>query len=224
MRYMPLKRVVSLALGALLCGGVVVMSLRIQNENERTLNAQAREQAQALVSYAARNMSRWLQEKNKNELALMADNLAKDPLITDVTLYDQRGVPIAQSGNALPLDALLPIGSDNATQPAQGKGRQPFVEEVKAGEDTLGYLRITFEEEQQLKPIRDRQRHQAEQVRLMLMVTLLAGFFISFGVRRHYVRVRKHKKLDKSVTPEEENSGMVTRRAPARRRKPRQGR
>ena len=37
----------------------------------------------------------------------------------------------------------------------------------------------------------------------MLLVMLLAGLLISYGVRRNYVRVRKHKKQSKPVTPQE---------------------
>ena len=33
-----------------------------------------------------------------------------------------------------------------------------------------------------------------EKQRLMLLVALLAGLLISYGVRRNYMRVRKHKK------------------------------
>ncbi|MDO2948911.1 AhpA/YtjB family protein [Aeromonas simiae] len=204
MRYLPLKRALSLAAGALLCAWVLVMLLRLQSESQQAMHVQAREQAQALVSYAARNMSRWLQEKNKSELALLADNLAKDPLITDVTLYDQRGVPIAQSGNALPLESLLPIGSENATKPKQGEGRQPFIEEINLEGKTLGYLRITLEEQQLLEPLQTKLRSDLERLRLMLLVMLLAGLFISFGVRRNYVRVRKHRKKESAPTPKEE--------------------
>ncbi|WP_082038227.1 YtjB family periplasmic protein, partial [Aeromonas diversa] len=198
MRHQPLKRTLSLTLGALLCAWVLTTLLSIEASERQALHAQAREQAEALVGYAARNMSRWLQEKNKDELSLLADNLARDPLITDVTLYDGRGVPIAQSGNALPLEALLPIGSDNRTP--QSEGRRPFVEEIRKGDDTLGYLRITLEEQQLLEPLQEKLLRQQERQRLMLLVMLMAGFLVSFGVRRNYVRVRKHRKRSATAT------------------------
>ena len=166
----------------------------MQGESQASLHSEARNRAQALVAYAARDMKRWIKEDKNSELERLAQDLAAEPEILDATLYDARGIPLAQSDAAVPLDSLLPIGDNNKSLPEQGKGRIQFVQEILDGEQTIGYLRITLEEQQLLADKDTRLKVIQEKQRLMLLVALLAGLLISYGVRRNYMRVRKHKK------------------------------
>lgn len=193
-RHLPLKRAVSLVAGLLLVGWVITLLTTMQKDGQATLQNEARGRAQALLAYAVRDTARWLKEDNHNELARLAQDLASEPEIRDVTLYDNRGILLAQSEQALPLESVLPIGSDNQSIPAQGKGRSQYVQEVMDDDSTLGYLRITLEERQIVAKKDAWLKLSQERQRLMLLVTLLAGLLISYGVRRNYVRVLKHKK------------------------------
>ncbi|EKP0306913.1 hypothetical protein JGK42_000696 [Aeromonas veronii] len=205
MRHLPIKRMLSLIAGLLLGCWVLVLLLHMQGESQASLHSEARNRAQALVAYAARDMKRWLKEEKSNELERLARDLAAEPDILDVTLYDGRGIPLAQSEQAVPLESLLPIGSDNKSTPEHGKGRIQFVQEILDGYQTLGYLRITLEEQQMLADKDTRLKVTQEKQRLMLLVALLAGVLISYGVRRNYMRVRKHKKKSPPPSPPPEN-------------------
>jgi membrane protein len=173
----------------------------MQGESQASLHSEARNRAQALVAYAARDMKRWIKEEKSSELERLARDLAAEPEILDATLYDGRGIPLAQSEQAVPLESLLPIGSDNKSLPEQGKGRIQFVQEIRDGEQTIGFLRITLEEQQMLADKDTRLKVVQEKQRLMLLVALLAGVLISYGVRRNYMRVRKHKKKSTPPSP-----------------------
>ncbi|MBV7414087.1 AhpA/YtjB family protein [Aeromonas sp. sif2433] len=194
MRHLPIKRVISLAAGSLLGLWVLGLLIHMQGESQAALHSEARDRAQALVAYAARDMRRWIKEDKESELERLAQDLAAEPEILDVTLYDARGIPLAQSDQAVPLESLLPIGADNKSLPEQGKGRIQFVQEIQDDNLTLGYLRITLEEQKLLAQQDIRLKISQEKQRLMLLVMLLAGLLISYGVRRNYMRVRKHKK------------------------------
>ncbi|BBT78900.1 MULTISPECIES: AhpA/YtjB family protein [Aeromonas] len=196
-RHLPIKRVLSLAAGILLGCWVLGVLIHMQGESQASLHSEARNRAQALVAYAARDMKRWIKEDKSSELERLARDLAAEPEILDVTLYDGRGIPLAQSEQAVPLESLLPIGSDNKSLPDQGKGRIQFVQEILDGPQTIGYLRITLEEQKLLADKDTRLKVVQEKQRLMLLVALLAGLLISYGVRRNYMRVRKHKKKSK---------------------------
>lgn len=196
-RHLPIKRVLSLAAGILLGCWVLGVLIHMQGESQASLHSEARNRAQALVAYAARDMKRWIKEDKSSELERLARDLAAEPEILDVTLYDGRGIPLAQSEQAMPLESLLPIGSDNKSLPDQGKGRIQFVQEILDGAQTIGYLRITLEEQKLLADKDTRLKVVQEKQRLMLLVALLAGLLISYGVRRNYMRVRKHKKKSK---------------------------
>ncbi|KRW51185.1 hypothetical protein AO724_08555 [Aeromonas allosaccharophila] len=196
-RHLPIKRVLSLAAGILLGCWVLGVLIHMQGESQASLHSEARNRAQALVAYAARDMKRWIKEDKSSELERLARDLAAEPEILDVILYDGRGIPLAQSEQAVPLESLLPIGSDNKSLPDQGKGRIQFVQEILDGAQTIGYLRITLEEQKLLADKDTRLKVVQEKQRLMLLVALLAGLLISYGVRRNYMRVRKHKKKSK---------------------------
>ncbi|MGL4249952.1 MAG: AhpA/YtjB family protein [Aeromonas sp.] len=198
-RHLPIKRALSLGAGILLGCWVIGVLIHMQSESQASLHSEARNRAQALIAYAARDMKRWLKEENNSELERLAQDLAAEPEILDATLYDGRGIPLAQSEQAVPLESLLPIGSDNPSQPDQGKGRIQYVQEILDGEQSIGFLRITLEEQQILadKDIKLKVIHEKQ--RLILLVALLAGLLISYGIRRNYMRVRKHKK--KSAPP-----------------------
>ena len=196
-RHLPIKRVLSLAAGILLGCWVLGVLIHMQGESQASLHSEARNRAQALVAYAARDMKRWIKEDKSSELERLARDLAAEPEILDVTLYDGRGIPLAQSEQAVPLESLLPIGSDNKSLPDQGKGRIQFVQEILDGAQTIGYLRITLEEQKLLADKDTRLKVVQEKQQLMLLVALLAGLLISYGVRRNYMRVRKHKKKSK---------------------------
>ncbi|HIC8841769.1 AhpA/YtjB family protein [Aeromonas veronii] len=205
-RHLPIKRVLSLVAGLLLGCWVLVVLLHMQGESQAALHTEARNRAQALVAYAARDMKRWLKEENSSELERLARDLATEPEILDVTLYDGRGIPLAQSEQAVPLESLLPIGDNNKSMPEQGKGRIQFVQEVLDGDQTLGYLRITLEEQQMLADKDTRLKTIQEKQRLILLIALLAGLLISYGIRRNYMRVRKHKKRSPPPSPPPTNN------------------
>ncbi|HDN9006372.1 AhpA/YtjB family protein [Aeromonas sp. 602658] len=205
-RHLPIKRVLSLVAGLLLGCWVLVVLLHMQGESQAALHTEARNRAQALVAYAARDMKRWLKEENSSELERLARDLATEPEILDVTLYDGRGIPLAQSEQAVPLESLLPIGDNNKSLPEQGKGRIQFVHEVLDGDQTLGYLRITLEEQQMLADKDTRLKTIQEKQRLILLIALLAGLLISYGIRRNYMRVRKHKKRSPPPSPPPTNN------------------
>ncbi|WP_042011977.1 AhpA/YtjB family protein [Aeromonas fluvialis] len=191
----------SLIVGLLLGCWVLVVLLHMQGESQAALHSEARSRAQALVAYAARDMKRWIKEEKSSELERLARDLAAEPEILDATLYDGRGIPLAQSEQAVPLESLLPIGSDNKSLPELGKGRIQFVQEILDGEQTIGFLRITLEEQQMLADKDTRLKVVQEKQRLILLVALLAGLLISYGVRRNYMRVRKHKKKSPTSPP-----------------------
>ncbi|QXB31311.1 YtjB family periplasmic protein [Aeromonas sp. FDAARGOS 1405] len=205
-RHLPIKRVLSLVAGLLLGCWVLVVLHHMQGESQAALHTEARNRAQALVAYAARDMKRWLKEENSSELERLARDLATEPEILDVTLYDGRGIPLAQSEQAVPLESLLPIGDNNKSMPEQGKGRIQFVQEVLDGDQTLGYLRITLEEQQMLADKDTRLKTIQEKQRLILLIALLAGLLISYGIRRNYMRVRKHKKRSPPPSPPPTNN------------------
>ncbi|MFQ1694557.1 YtjB family periplasmic protein [Aeromonas veronii] len=204
-RHLPIKRALSLGAGILLGCWVLGVLIHMQGESQASLHSEARNRAQALVAYAARDMKRWIKEEKSSELERLARDLAAEPEILDATLYDGRGIPLAQSEQAVPLESLLPIGSDNKSLPEQGKGRIQFVQEIRDGEQTIGFLRITLEEQQMLADKDTRLKVVQEKQRLMLLVALLAGVLISYGVRRNYMRVRKHKKKSTPPAPPPEN-------------------
>ena len=68
MRHLPIKRVLSLGAGILLGLWVLGVLIHMQSESQASLHSEARNRAQALVAYAARDMKRWIKEDKNSEL------------------------------------------------------------------------------------------------------------------------------------------------------------
>ena len=78
-------------------------------------------------------MGRWIKEDKESEAGAAGAGSRRRPRHPDVTLYDARGIPSPSRDQAVPLDSLLPIGTDNKSLPEQGKGRIQFVQEILRG-------------------------------------------------------------------------------------------
>ena len=75
MRHLPIKRVISLAAGILLALWVLALMIHMQGASQAALHSAARDRAQALVAYAARDMRRWIKEDKESELERLAQSL-----------------------------------------------------------------------------------------------------------------------------------------------------
>ncbi|GAA4499094.1 AhpA/YtjB family protein [Pseudaeromonas paramecii] len=190
-----LIRLLYLGSGLVLAIWAMVLTWQVRHDGDLLLKRQSRLLAQTLTSFAAHDAIRYLQPQNLAALQQLVDTLAEDVNLRDATLYDAEGRQLVSSAQAVPLDKLLALAPGETQTPPLGRGRTPFVQELRSDKgDLLGFLRITVEERKMLAAHTEYQQSLFERWRQLLLMMLAAGILLCKGIpRRRWHKVQRHK-------------------------------
>ncbi|SHO58440.1 hypothetical protein VQ7734_04212 [Vibrio quintilis] len=158
----------------------------ISKGNERIQANQLETLTKLLISQAALTASEFLSEQDEKRLKALTNQLSKDRLVFDATVYDAEGVLVASSDSALSVRDVL--GLDTPLQTAR-IGRQQLVEPVINEGNVIGFIRITFETGK-VTAISDHHYRKSDRYMYMMIVTsFISGLLLAFLLRkRSYTR------------------------------------
>ncbi|EJE8557126.1 TPA: YtjB family periplasmic protein [Vibrio vulnificus] len=135
-------RVIALLLLGIMFFVTIKNSVVISKGNEKIQAQQLETLTKVLSSQAALSASEMIVQKDQEKLLKLTNQLAKERLVFDATVYDSEGVRLASSDKALTAREVLGLDTPLATA---GIGRQQLVEPVFADNSIVGFIRITFE-------------------------------------------------------------------------------
>ncbi|EHK9183113.1 YtjB family periplasmic protein [Vibrio vulnificus] len=135
-------RVITLLLLGVMFFVTIKNSVVISKGNEKIQAQQLETLTKVLSSQAALSASEMIVQKDQEKLLKLTNQLAKERLVFDATVYDSEGVRLASSDKALTAREVLGLDTPLATA---GIGRQQLVEPVFADNSIVGFIRITFE-------------------------------------------------------------------------------
>ncbi|HDY7937257.1 TPA: YtjB family periplasmic protein [Vibrio vulnificus] len=135
-------RVIALLLLGVMFFVTIKNSVVISKGNEKIQAQQLETLTKVLSSQAALSASEMIVQKEQEKLLKLTNQLAKERLVFDATVYDSEGVRLASSDKALTAREVLGLDTPLATA---GIGRQQLVEPVFADNSIVGFIRITFE-------------------------------------------------------------------------------
>ncbi|EIO3977054.1 YtjB family periplasmic protein [Vibrio vulnificus] len=135
-------RVIALLLLGVMFFVTIKNSVMISKGNEKIQAQQLETLTKVLSSQAALSASEMIVQKDQEKLLKLTNQLAKERLVFDATVYDSEGVRLASSDKALTAREVLGLDTPLATA---GIGRQQLVEPVFADNSIVGFIRITFE-------------------------------------------------------------------------------
>lgn len=190
-----LSRLLYLGSGLLLAIWAMVLTWQVRHDGDLLLKHQSRLLAQSLTSFAAHDAIRYLHPQNVEALQQLVNTLADDVNLRDATLYDAQGRQLVTSTQSVPLDKLLALRPGETQTPPLGRGRSPFVQELRSDQgELLGFLRITVEERRMLAAHTEYQQSLFERWRRLLLMMLAAGILLCKGIpRRRWHKVQRHK-------------------------------
>ncbi|CAM3513688.1 hypothetical protein VA7868_00793 [Vibrio aerogenes CECT 7868] len=156
-------------------------SVMISKGNERIQANQLETLTKLLISQAALTASEFLSEQDEKRLKALTNQLSKDRLVFDATVYDAEGVLVASSDSALSVRDVL--GLDTPLQTAR-IGRQQLVEPVIDEGNVIGFIRITFETGK-VTAISDHHYRKSDRYMYMMIVTsFISGLLLAFLLRK----------------------------------------
>lgn len=149
--------------------------ISLQNESSAMRYQQTEKFAYSLTNLAAAEATRYLSQKKQKSLQLLIDDLSKDPIVRDATIYDQFGQIIYQSEHVLPLPVLLRLGDNNSKE---ADGVIPYIAELYVEKNKIGYIRISLEQERILSFIHDYQERGLSILALLTFLAFITGLIL----------------------------------------------
>ncbi|MDC0609331.1 YtjB family periplasmic protein [Vibrio sp.] len=174
-------------------------SVMISKGNEKIQANQLETLTKLLISQAALTASSLLIEQDQDKLTEFTNQLAKDRLVFDASIYDNEGIQLAKSDSALSVRDIL--GLDAPLQ-AANIGRQQLVEPIIHDGSIMGFIRITFETGK-VTAISDHHYRKSDRyMYLMILVSFISGVLITLLIQK---RRHRHRKMEnwllKNTTP-----------------------
>ncbi len=135
-------RIFALSLIGAMVFFIATNSVVISKGNERIQNSQLEVLSKILVSQASLSASQMIADQDQERLGTLTNQLAKERLVLDATVYNAEGVKLAASNDAVSAREVLGLDTPLSTASI---GRQQLVEPIIKDETIIGFIRITFE-------------------------------------------------------------------------------
>jgi len=171
-------------------------SVMISKGNEKIQANQLETLTKTLISQAALTASALLTDEDQEKLVEFTNQLTKDKLVFDASIYDPEGEPLAKSDTALSVRDIL--GLDTPLQ-ATNIGRQQLVEPIIHEHRIIGFIRITFETGKVTAISNHHYRKSDRYMYLMILVSFISGVFITLLIHKRDTETKEENWLLKNV-------------------------
>ncbi|GAA5647193.1 MULTISPECIES: YtjB family periplasmic protein [Vibrio] len=162
-------------------GVIAVNSVKISKGNEKIQNNQLETLTKVLISQASLSAGDMIVQQDQEGLLKLTNQLAKDNLVFDATIYDAEGVRLAASDDALSAREVLGLDTPLATARI---GRQQLVEPVFHENNLIGFVRVTFETGK-VTAISDHYYRKSDRyMYTMILLSFIIGLLLPLVIRR----------------------------------------
>ena len=173
-----------------------INSVKITQGNEQIQVNQLETLTNMLVSQASLSAGDMIVNQDQERLLKLTNQLARDNLVADATIYDVEGVKLAASDTAVSVREIL--GLDTPLHTAR-IGKQQLVEPVFHDGSVIGFIRVTFETGK-LTAFSDHYYRKSDRyMYTMIALSFLAGGLIALMFRRHQYQKKGENLLLKKL-------------------------
>ncbi|WP_413283858.1 YtjB family periplasmic protein [Vibrio sp. MA40-2] len=165
----------------LMFGYTAKNSMVISKGNERIQSHQLETLTKVLISQASLSASDMITNSDQERLLQLSNQLAKERLVFDATIYDSEGIKLAASQDAKSIREIL--GLDTPLETAS-IGRLQLVEPIFAEKNLIGYIRITFEKGMVTAISDHHYRNSDRYMYIMIVMSFLSGMLITLILSR----------------------------------------
>ncbi|WP_163923479.1 YtjB family periplasmic protein [Photobacterium sp. Alg240-V54] len=164
--------------------GILQYGASLSQQNYQLLSEQTQTLSQIIVRQAAQNAALDIENKDQDQLQLLVQNLATEPLILDASIYNLEGVVLAKTKAAMPLEQLTGLSTPLAMASI---GRQQIAEPVLLNDHIIGFMRITLEHDKLLTHAYAKMATMTAIIRgLVIAALILGGLLMLVFSRQHY--------------------------------------
>lgn len=177
---MALRALAILSLIAMV-GVIGVNSVKITKGNEQIQKNQLETLTKVLVSQASLSAGEMIVNQDQERLLKLTNQLAKDNLVFDATIYDAEGIRLASSDKGKSVREIL--GLDTPLETAR-IGKQQLVEPIMHDSAAIGFVRITFETGKVTAFSDHYYRKSDRYMYTMVGMSFIAGLLLAVVIRR----------------------------------------
>lgn len=165
------------------CFATIVMlfvySSQLNKINHKMLHDQTASLSRILLRQTAHTAYDSIANNETDKLQELVDNLDREPLILDASIYNAQGEILAATMDAMPLDQLIGL---NTPLSVASIGRQQLVQPVTHDGNMIGFVRMTLEHGQIIQESSNRLEQNINLIRSMLLVALVTGALLIFTI------------------------------------------
>lgn len=178
----------------LIFGYIAQNSVVISKGNEQIQSRQLETLTKVLVSQASLSASDMITNSDQERLLKLTNQLARERLVFDATIYDSEGIKLAASEKAKSTREIL--GLDTPLETAS-IGRLQLVEPIFHDKNLIGYVRITFEKGMVTAISDHHYRNSDRYMYVMIIISFLSGMLITL------ILIRKPKNKQENLLVKE---------------------
>ncbi|UGA54231.1 YtjB family periplasmic protein [Vibrio sp. VB16] len=178
----------------LIFGYIAQNSVVISKGNEQIQSRQLETLTKVLVSQASLSASDMITNSDQERLLKLTNQLARERLVFDATIYDSEGIKLAASEDAKSTREIL--GLDTPLETAS-IGRLQLVEPIFHDKNLIGYVRITFEKGMVTAISDHHYRNSDRYMYVMIIISFLSGMLITL------ILIRKPKNKQENLLVKE---------------------
>lgn len=202
-----IKRTLQFLAVAGLVSAISVQFIKLQKQSDSVRYQQTEKFSYSLTNLAAAEASRYLAKNQQTELKYLIDDLIKDPIVRDATIYDKFGQIIYQSKDILPLSALLKFGNISSEE---SEGVTPYIAELYSEQTKIGYIRVTLEQAKMLNILQDYQNSGLSIIILLILLAFVSGSLLTTFFYRRTRKVYKQLVNDSTKVDEPKPTSFHT--------------
>jgi membrane protein len=172
---------IAIILLLLMAGYIAQNSVVISKGNEQIQSRQLETLTKLLASQASLSASDMITNSDQERLLKLANQLATERLVFDVTIYDSEGTKLAASEEAKSTREILGLDTPLETSSI---GRLQLVEPILQDSAIIGYIRITFEKGRVTAISDHHYRNSDRYMYLMIIMSFVCGALITLILSR----------------------------------------
>lgn len=153
----------------------------ISANGETLINENAQVLADNILLQSAHSAAHYIENEDTDALHTLADSALKSEYVYEMVIYDERGVMLSQSDNAISTAQrfLNPLNSEIAN-----KAPIPYVTDVRSENGTLlGYVRITVLSKSLQQDVTGFVQTISKRTLLLALFAGLIGYLLTIGLR-----------------------------------------
>ncbi|MDB1123121.1 YtjB family periplasmic protein [Vibrio algarum] len=178
-------------------GYIAQNSFVISKGNEQIQSRQLETLTKVLVSQASLSASDMITNSDQERLLNLTNQLAKERLVFDATIYDSEGIKLAASQDAKSTREVLGLDTPLETSSI---GRLQLVEPIFHDNNLIGYVRMTFEKGMVTAISDHHYRNSDRYMYIMIIMSFISGMLIML------ILIRKPRSKQENLLVKELNS------------------